>query len=150
VGRLISEIFDLQSINLDLAGNTKETAFDELIKSIVVLRPEYNRDELFTAIMERESKMSTGIGNGVAIPHAYCTGTAGMVGAIGISKHGIDYNSFDNKPVQVVFLLIINNDANENHLYILNLINNLAQSEKLALFFIANNAEEAHAILSRM
>lgn len=150
MGTSIYEIFDLQSINLDLTANTKEEALDELINSIIVLHPEYDRDELLAAVMERESKMSTGIGNGIAIPHAFCTGITGMIGAIGISKLGIDYRALDNKPVQVIFLLVINNNANENHLYALNMINNLAQSEKLALMINANNAEEVHAILSRM
>ena len=150
MGMSLSEIFDLRSIKTDFDGKTKELAIAELIDSISVLHPECNRTELFTAIMERERKMSTGIGNGVAIPHAGCKGIAGMCGAIGVSKQGIDYGALDNRPVQIIFLFATNEKTDENHLRILNQIFKLVQSEGLALIKNAKNAEEIHAILSRV
>ena len=150
MGRSLSDIFDLRSIKLDFDGKTKELALAELTNAISVLHPECDRTELFTAIMEREKKMSTGIGNGVAIPHASCKGIANMCGAIGISKQGIDFEALDKKPVHMVFLLGISEKADENHLRILNLIFKLAESEELAFMKNAKNAEEIHAILSRV
>ena len=150
MGKSLSDIFDLISIKLDFDGKTKELALADLIESISVLHPECDRTELFTAIMEREKKMSTGIGNGVAIPHASCRGIVNMSGAIGVSKQGIDYGALDKKPAHVVFLLAINEKADENHLHILNLIFKLAESAELALMKNAKNAEEIHAILSRV
>jgi mannitol/fructose-specific phosphotransferase system IIA component (Ntr-type) len=147
---LLSNIFDLQSIKLDLDGKTKETAIDELIDTITILHPEVNRAELFAAVREREEKMSTGIANGVAIPHASCGGIGNMVGAIGVSKKGIEYGALDNQPVHIVFLLAMSQRANENHLQILNLIFKFAQSETLELMKSAKNAEEIYAILSRI
>ena len=146
----LSEIFDLRSIKTDFDGKTKEMAIAELIESICVLHPECDRTALFTAIMEREKKMSTGIGNGAAIQHAGCKGIIGMVGAIGVSKQGIDFEALDKKPVHMVFLLGISEKADENHLRILNLIFKLAESEKFALLKNAKNAEEIHAILSQV
>jgi len=96
--RLLGEIFDVRSIKLDIDGKTKESALAELIDSISVLNPECNRAELLAAIMEREKKMSTGVGNGVAIPHASCRGIDNISGAIGISKQGIEYGALDKKP----------------------------------------------------
>ena len=150
MGNSLSDIFDLRSIRLDFDGKTKEMALTELIDSLSVLHPEWDGAELHTAIMEREKKMSTGIGNGIAIPHASCKGIADMSGAIGVSKKGIDYGALDNKPVHMVFLFATSEKANENHLRILNLIFHLAMSEEFAVMKNAKNAEEIHAILSRV
>jgi mannitol/fructose-specific phosphotransferase system IIA component (Ntr-type) len=94
--------------------------------------------------------MSTGIGNGFAIPHANCKGIGNMTGAIGISSQGIDYGALDKKPVHIIFLLAISEKADENHLHVLNLIFKLAGSEMLTLMKNAKNAEEIHAVLSRI
>ena len=146
----LCDIFDLRSIKTDFDGKTKELAITELIDSIFLLHPECDRTELFTAIMERERKMSTGIGNGVAIPHAGCKGIIGMCGAIGVSKQGIDFEALDNRPVHIIFLFATNEKADENNLRILNQIIKLIQSEGLAMIKNAKNAEEIHAILSRI
>ena len=146
----LSDIFDVRLIKLDFDGKTKELALTELIDSISALHPGCDRTELFTALMEREKKMSTGIGNGIAIPHAGCKGIADMGGAIGVSKQGIDYGALDNKPVYIVFLFATSEKTDENHLRILSLLFKLAMSREFALIKDANNAEEIHAILSRV
>jgi mannitol/fructose-specific phosphotransferase system IIA component (Ntr-type) len=146
----LGKIFDLRSIKMDFDGKTKDLALTELIDSISGLHPGCDRSELFTAIMKREKKMSTGIGNGFAIPHAGCRGIAGMSGAIGVSRQGIDYEALDNKPVHIIFMIATGQEADENHLRILNLILKLAMSEKFELIKNAQNAEEIHAILSRI
>ena len=150
MGKSLSDIFDLSSIRLNFDGKSKETVLIELIDSISALHPECSRTELIAAIMEREKKMSTGIGNGIAIPHAGCRGIAYMSGAIGVSKQGIDYGALDQKPVHIVFLFAINEKADENHLHILNLIIKLAMSEEFTFIKNAKNVEEIHAILSRV
>ena len=150
MGKSLCDIFDIRSIKMDFDGKTKELAFADLIDSISALNPGCNRAELFSAIMERESKMCTGIGNGVAIPHANCKSITNICGAIGISKHGIDYGALDDKPVHIVFLFAISEKPGDEHLHILNQIFKLVQSEELALMKNAKNADEIHAILSRV
>ena len=146
----LGRIFDSRAIKLNLDSTTKETAFAELIDGIAALNPECNRTEMLAAICKREEKINTGIGGCVAIPHAYCRGIGRMVGAIGISQYGIDYGALDNKPVYTVFLLALNIHAEENHLHILNLIFNLAQSEAITMMKNAKKAEDIHTILSRV
>jgi mannitol/fructose-specific phosphotransferase system IIA component (Ntr-type) len=140
----------VRSISLDFNGKTKELALVELIDSISALNPDCDRTELFTAIMDREKKMSTGIGNGFAIPHANCRSIGNMTGAIGISSQGIDYGALDSKPVHIIFLLAIGEKADENHLHVLNLIFKLAESEMLTRMKNAKNAEEIHTVLSQL
>ena len=149
MGCLLSEVFDSRSIKLDLDGKTKEMAFVELIESIAALNPECDRKDIIEAIKKREEKMNTGICSGVAIPRAYCRGIGNMAGAIGVSKEGIDYGAPDSKPVHVIFLLALSENAKENHLHVLNQIFNLAHSEAFALIKSAKNAQDIHTILSR-
>jgi mannitol/fructose-specific phosphotransferase system IIA component (Ntr-type) len=135
---------------LNLEGRTKEEAFAELIELITALHPEYNGDELYAAINNREGKMSTGIGSGIAIPHGYCRGINTIAGAIGISKAGIDYGSLDQKPVHLVFMLVMDEASRENHLRVLNKVFALANSEVIATIMAAANTGEVHDILSRI
>ena len=145
---LLNDIFSHQAIKLNLDGKTKEMVFAELIDAIAILHPEYNRTEMFTEIRKREEIMNTVVSSGVAIPHGFCTGIAGITGAIGVSQLGIDYGASDNKPVHIVFLLVINEQEKKNQIKALNLIYHFAQSKTLALIKKAKDAEEIYAILS--
>jgi mannitol/fructose-specific phosphotransferase system IIA component (Ntr-type) len=124
--------------------------FAELIGLIMDLHPEYNSEELYAAINDRESRMSTGIGSGIAIPHGYCRGINAVTGAIGVSKAGIDYGSLDQKPVHLVFMLAMDEASREDHLRVLNEIFTLANSDVVAMILAATSAEEVHDILSRI
>jgi PTS system fructose-specific IIC component/PTS system nitrogen regulatory IIA component len=145
----LCDVFDLRAIKLNLDGRTKETVFIELVDAIAALYPECSTDDMLTAVRQREEKMSTGISSGIAIPHAFCRGITHMAGAIGVSQQGIDYGALDNKPVHVVFLLLINEKAEENHLRILKKIFQLTQSEAITQIKNAKNAKDIHTILSQ-
>jgi PTS system fructose-specific IIC component/PTS system nitrogen regulatory IIA component len=147
---LLNVIFDPSAIKLNLDSKTKESAFAELVDLIADLNPECNRDELLAAIMERETKMSTGIGNGVAMPHAFSKGIGKTSGAIGISPNGIEYGAIDNKPVHVIFLLLTSVHEEEKSLCILNLVSKLAESEEIMLIKNAKNVQDIHSILSHI
>jgi len=146
----LGDVFDLRSIKLCLDGKTKDMVFVELIDAITDLYPECNAAEILAEIQARENKMTTGISSGIAVPHAYCNGITNITGAIGISQHGIDYGALDNKPVHVVFLLTISKEKQENHLHILSILFQLAQSEAINKIKSAKNAEEIHNILSQV
>ena len=146
----LGRIFDSRAIKLNLDSKTKETAFVELIDGIAAINPECNRTEMLAAICKREEKINTGIGGCVAIPHAYCRGIGRMTGAIGISQDGIDYGALDNKPVNIIFLIGMSEQADENHLRILNILFKLARSDAAALLKNAKNVQDIQEILSRV
>jgi PTS system fructose-specific IIC component/PTS system nitrogen regulatory IIA component len=146
---LLNEIFIPQSIKLNLEGKTKNAVFIELAEIMAEAHPGCNRSVLLAAIQERENKMSTGCAAGIAIPHAFCGGINNMIGAIGVSRKGIDYGALDGNPVYVVFMLAMEEQARENHLRILNQIVRLAQSDALKLVRDANNAQDIYHVLSR-
>jgi mannitol/fructose-specific phosphotransferase system IIA component (Ntr-type) len=104
---------------LELRGGTKNEVLEELVERVTELHPEIHHEEALDAIMEREAKMSTGIINRVAVPHALCGSAGGAVGAIGISPQGIDFGALDGAPVQLVFLLLTNPGGYEESLDVL-------------------------------
>ena len=148
MGIYLSEIFSRQSIILNLNGKFKDEIFTELTRKITDAHPECDETEILEALWERENKMTTGIISGAAIPHALCGKIKSMAGAIGISGSGIDYDALDNKPVYVVFLLIMGDQSRENHLRVLNQIIKLSQSENLELIRNAKNTQDICSILS--
>jgi PTS system fructose-specific IIC component/PTS system nitrogen regulatory IIA component len=146
---LLNDIFNENSIKLSLKSETKTAAFTELVEAMVIVHPELNKTEMLSAVLERENKMNTAIASGVAVPHGYYPGTDKIIGAIGISKNGIDYGSSDNKPVHFVFLLLMGDAVREEHLHILNRVLALVNSGSLVSLRTARNVGEVRDILSR-
>ena len=149
MGISLGDIFDQRSIKLNLEHSGKEEVFQELVTALGSAHPEFDLPGILAAVKDRESKMSTGIASGVAIPHGYCRGISGMAGAIGISPGGIDYGALDNQPVHVVFLMVMGEDSRERHLRALNRIFTLVSSEAFPLLREAKSAGEIQSILVR-
>lgn len=124
---MISEIFPVSNIVLNLESEDKDELFEEMLEILLSSHPEINRSEALLALKEREEKMTTGIMPGVAAPHAICSSVDGVVGAIGISKSGIDYDALDDKPVKVVFMLLFAPTETERHLQIMKHFSGLLQ-----------------------
>jgi PTS system fructose-specific IIC component/PTS system nitrogen regulatory IIA component len=82
----------------------------------------FDRGAALGCVMEREALMSTGIRHGIAVPHGKCDAFESMVGAIGISRSGIDYDAFDGCPVHIAFLIISPRRNPETHLRTLKLL----------------------------
>ena len=150
MGILLSDIFDPGSIRLDIESADKEAAFAELVDALAARRlPDFDPAEALAAIVARENRMSTGIAPGVGIPHAFYGKADGIVGAIGVSRAGVEYDALDGKPVYAIFMLLIGENAKGEHLPALNQICALAQSEGLALLRDAKTPRDVGAILSR-
>src|SRR5262245_3516411 len=77
------------------------------------------REEILAAIAEREELGSTGIGRGVAVPHAKCGGVSRLLGAVAEFPTGVDFESLDRKPVRLVYLIISPKNRPAEHLRIL-------------------------------
>jgi mannitol/fructose-specific phosphotransferase system IIA component (Ntr-type) len=146
---LLSEIFNEQTIKLDLESGTKTAIIAELVETLAIAHPEMRKAEMLAAVLKREDKMNTAIAAGAAVPHGYYPGTDKIIGAIGISKNGIDYGAPDNKPVHFVFLLLMGDTVREKHLRVLNQVLSLIKSSTLPALKTAHDAREAYEILSR-
>ena len=114
VGRYLSE--DLVSF-LDVGG--RDEALAALVEVIDAAGKLEDKDAFFQAILERESIVSTGIGMGVAIPHAKLPEYDDFFIAIGISRQGLDWNSVDGAPVRLIFMIGGPDDRQTDYLQIL-------------------------------
>jgi mannitol/fructose-specific phosphotransferase system IIA component (Ntr-type) len=101
----MTEFLSPSHIRVPLQGATKEEVVRELL-ALIPMADEATRDEVFQAVMNREALMSTGIGNGIAIPHGIVPLSVGLTAALGISARPLDFAAIDGKPVNLVFLLV--------------------------------------------
>jgi mannitol/fructose-specific phosphotransferase system IIA component (Ntr-type) len=145
---LLNSVFK-ESIKLDLISKTKEAVFSELVEEIACVHPELNPDEMLAVIWDREKKMNTQVASGVAVPHGYYPGTVDVVGAMGISKSGIDYGTADHDPVHFVFLLVMSEKFREKHLQVLSRTLSLIQSGMLSKLQAAGDRQEVYDLLAR-
>jgi PTS system fructose-specific IIC component/PTS system nitrogen regulatory IIA component len=107
----------------------KSEAFEELVDLLVMHYDLDCREDILDAIIRREAKMSTGIKRGIAIPHAKTNFTKGVIGVLGISDRGIDYESLDGEPVHMLFLLVSSEEDAATHLTVLKKIAILAENQ---------------------
>ncbi|MGO9310382.1 MAG: PTS sugar transporter subunit IIA [Spirochaetia bacterium] len=116
---LLQELFVPARIKCHMEAEDKSEAFEELVDLLVTSYGLDCRDEILDAINRREAKMSTGIKRGIAIPHAKTSFTSGVIGVLGISDRGIDYESLDGEPVRMLFLLVSSEADAGTHLAVL-------------------------------
>ena len=144
----LKQIFSPSSIILNLESTDKDELFEEMVEAVHTFKPEINREEALTSIRERESKMSTGIMHDVAVPHGSCSSVGGVVGAIGISRKGIDYDALDKAPVHFVFMLLSNVEETEKHLSALKLLASVLQSpEFIKEIFVKETPQDVYNVL---
>lgn len=114
---LLQQVFTPGRIKIGLESEEKDELFEELVDLVASHdKRAFPRGAAMAAIKEREAKMSTGIKKGIALPHGKAEGVEGLVGAIGISRRGIDYDALDGEPVFLVFLLVSSPNDSELHL----------------------------------
>lgn len=104
---------------IDLEATTKDAALVELVSAVGSSDAVESPDDLLTAVREREKLLSTGIGLGIAIPHARIASVNEFVVAVGRRRAGIDFGSIDGKPVQIVVLIAGPQDAQKSYLELL-------------------------------
>lgn len=125
--RLLSSLLCPEAFCLDLQGGDARSVLEELVGSLgrAGAFPEGSAPGVLGKVLEREELGTTGIGQGIAIPHGKHLDVKSVVGTIGVSQSGIDFNSLDGKPVHVVLLLIAPPDARVAHLQALQAASNV-------------------------
>ncbi|MBE0500247.1 MAG: PTS sugar transporter subunit IIA [Desulfuromonadales bacterium] len=124
----IVELLSPEAIIADMKSTEKSTALIELTDLIVSLQGGLDRDEVFGVLQERERLGSTGIGDGVAIPHGKLKNLEQLLLAFGCSKAGVDFDSMDGKPAHLFFLLLAPEESVGIHLKTLARISKLLKS----------------------
>jgi mannitol/fructose-specific phosphotransferase system IIA component (Ntr-type) len=120
----ILSILHKENIIIDLQGNTKEEIIKELIEKLDISDDE-RKAEIFNAVMEREALSSTGMEDGVAMPHGKINADINISVVMGLKKDGIDFNSLDGQPSQIFVLLVSPSSGNAPHIQALASISNI-------------------------
>jgi PTS system nitrogen regulatory IIA component len=118
-------------IVLDIKASTKVGALEELIGKMLPVRCDIDGESLLAVLMERESLGSTGIGNGLALPHALLDGLGEPVIIFGRSRTGIPFDSRDAMPVHLIMLIIADSGSLEMYLKILARLSRLLKDVSL-------------------
>lgn len=117
----LGDILGPGNILPDMQAGDRWQAIDELIANLVEsgkIKPE-NREAVSTVVKKREKSMSTGIGFGVGIPHASTDLITEVVGALGRSKKGCNFDALDSQPVNLVMLFLVPQGQFQKHLHTL-------------------------------
>ncbi|HAO99144.1 MAG TPA: PTS glucose transporter subunit IIBC [Fibrobacteres bacterium] len=102
----LTERFDEQCVIVDSQKSTRREVIEEMVDRLCQVRHLENRNELLAAVLDREEKMSTGIGCGLAIPHAKVDFLDQMCIVACSVKRGLDFEAIDKQPVYLLFLII--------------------------------------------
>ena len=116
---MLTDYLPAKAVSLNLVSTDKTSVILELIDLLCDVYGLTNKADIFAAILKREEMFSTGVGNGVAIPHAKMHGfaTCKLVG--GISSRGIEFDSIDDKPAKIFFLLVSPINGSGEHVKVL-------------------------------
>ncbi len=103
---LLTEILDESCVRLDVTASTKDAVIEALVDALVEAEAVTDRARMIADIQQRERVMSTGIGGGIAVPHAQSPGAVRLSLALGRLARPIDFDALDERPVQLVFLVV--------------------------------------------
>jgi fructose-specific phosphotransferase system IIA component len=126
----ISDILNQDMVVTGLEGNSKNDIIDSMINLVAASPKVLDKAKVRKAIFEREKIMSTGVGNGFAIPHGKTDAVSEIVAAFAVTEKPIDYESLDEKPVRLVFLLVGKDNLVGPHIKLLSRISRLMNKEE--------------------
>jgi mannitol/fructose-specific phosphotransferase system IIA component (Ntr-type) len=121
----LTEILKPQNIKVPVVAKVKTEAIGELVKLLADNGEIVDPKKVLDSVLEREATRTTGIGNGLAIPHGKCTGTDHLVMAIGRPQTPIDFQAIDGRPVSLIWLLTSPPDKTGPHIHALARISRL-------------------------
>ena len=126
----LSEILKPQNIKVPLLGATKAEAIREIVELMAANGDIEDPKKVLDAVLEREATRTTGIGNGLAIPHGKCDGTKDLVMALGKPATPIDFQAIDGRPVTLIWLLSSPPEKTVAHIHALARITRFMTAEK--------------------
>jgi len=146
----LKDILSEQVIRIPLQSTEKGEIITEMVSILAKAGKLKDEKAVLEAVLERERVMSTGMGDGVAIPHAKTDGVDELVAAFGITKKEVDFASIDEKPVRLIFLLVGPTTQTGPHLKALSRISRLMHREEFRdRLAVARSSEEVIAALAR-
>jgi fructose-specific phosphotransferase system IIA component len=125
----ILDFLTVDAIKISLESKTKKDVIKELVELLVKSGKVKDRKKMIQTLLEREELGSTGIGQGIAIPHGKSDTVSDLAAAFGLSTDGISFDSLDGEPVNIFFLLVAPEGAAGAHLKALARISSLLKDK---------------------
>lgn len=139
----LAELLRPDTIRVGLPGSTKAEVLDALI-ALLVHAPEVDDlAQVRADVLAREDQMSTGVGKGLALPHARSAAVSETVAAFAVTADPIPFGSIDDRPVRLLFLLVGPEDARSRHIRLLSRISQLMNSEEFRQHLLEADSPEA-------
>lgn len=126
---LLTELLTPDRIRIPLVSTAKEDVLRELVDVLNAACPLDDKADVLRAVMEREAVLSTGIGNGLAIPHGKSPSVPALALAAGTARPGIDFDALDGEPVTLFFLLVGPQSAAGDHVKALSRVSRLLRRD---------------------
>ena len=141
----LSDIIVTDAVIPDLQAATREEAIEQLVTALAEAGAISKKSvkEANQQVLARENQATTGIGKGIALPHAKIKSVKKVVGAIGRSSRGIDFSALDSKPVYIVLLLLSNPENPDEHLQAMETIFKHVQRDMFRKFLRQSETREA-------
>jgi PTS system nitrogen regulatory IIA component len=145
----LKTVLTADSINLHLKGSSKNEIINELLDILVRNGKIQDKEAAYSAVMDREEKMSTGMKHGIAIPHGKCAAISDLVACIGISEKPVDFDSLDRRPCNIFIMTLSPVEKTGPHLQFLAEVSLLFKSaDKREEILKAKTPEEVLKILA--
>jgi len=145
----ISELLNPARIECQQESSSKKRSLEILGKLLADALPDFTDAEIFNSLIGRERLGSTGLGSGVALPHGRLQGLKQPIGAVLILSSGVDFDAIDQRPVDLMFALLVPEESTEEHLQILarlaEMFSNTEFSDKLRN---CKNGEQCFELIS--
>jgi len=146
----LSDLMDVELVDLALPAGGTEAVLRRMVERLHAAGVIGNAEDALSRLVEREQVMSTGIGGGIAIPHARTPEVKRTVVVLGRSLEGCEFGAVDGKPVDVVFLILGPPDSSAEHVKVLARIARLVkQPEFRAAVLQAETAEQVMEAVRR-
>lgn len=146
----LSDILKPQNIQIGVPATTKADAIHQLVDLLAANGDIGDPKKVLDSVMERESTRTTGIGNGLAIPHGKSNGTTQLVMAIAKPQRPIDFHSIDGRPVTIIWMLVSPPDQAGVHIKALAAISRQMTSDKFRFAInAATTPEELFEIIQK-
>jgi len=138
-----------EAVVVNNASLEKEDALTGIISKVCESYKISGFEEVYKSVIEREGKLSTGIGLGVAVPHCRIYGIDQIVAGVMLAPKGIDFNSVDGHPVKLIFLIISPMSEIQGHIACLSSISHLVSDEETRQLLISSkNSDELFQIIN--
>ena len=142
----LSDLFSVENIVVDLPAAPKADLLDAMVRDLDARGQVRDADHAISDVVEREKVMSTGIGNGVAIPHAYTDGVDRLVAAFYRTTEGVDFEALDGGDVDLLFIILGPKESRRDHIKVLAKISRLLNHDDFREDL--RNAPDAEAVMA--